>query len=344
MIQDIIKKKRKELNLTQEQVAGILGVSTPAVNKWESGATYPDITLLPSLARLLKTDLNTLLCFKENLTDQEIQQMTNEIYQTILKQNFPSGMELAKHQLAEYPNCGKLLHDIVLILDGALIMSGLNASEKSEYEEQILALYERALSSEDEALRTSARFMLASKYIGKKEFDKAQSMIDLLPDPSSMDKQLLQAHLFQEKEQPLDAAVIYEKKLLLHANESWNYLLSMLGIAIKREDYETAEKLSDTCSKLAALLGMSEYCQVVPAMQIAVAKKQVEKSIKLMNDMLTAAAKPWNMYDCFLYQDLPVKSSEEQSVSIVPALKAELQCDTSFDFLRDNEEFKKLIQ
>ena len=59
-INQIIREKRKELSLTQEQIADFLGVSTPAVNKWEKGSTYPDITLLPALARLLKTELNTL--------------------------------------------------------------------------------------------------------------------------------------------------------------------------------------------------------------------------------------------------------------------------------------------
>ena len=46
--------------MTQEQVVDYLGVSTPAVNKWEKGGCYPDITLLPALARLLKVDLNRL--------------------------------------------------------------------------------------------------------------------------------------------------------------------------------------------------------------------------------------------------------------------------------------------
>ncbi len=48
-----IKNYRKTVGLTQEQVANYLGVSTPAVNKWEKGNTYPDISLLPALARLL---------------------------------------------------------------------------------------------------------------------------------------------------------------------------------------------------------------------------------------------------------------------------------------------------
>lgn len=36
------------------------------------GTSYPDITTLPALARILETDLNTLLSFKEELTEQEI--------------------------------------------------------------------------------------------------------------------------------------------------------------------------------------------------------------------------------------------------------------------------------
>ena len=70
-IGEVIREKRKELELTQEQVAQRLGVSAPAVNKWERGGTYPDITILPALARLLNTDVNTLLCFQEEVTDEE---------------------------------------------------------------------------------------------------------------------------------------------------------------------------------------------------------------------------------------------------------------------------------
>ena len=42
---EIIKKYRKEQNLTQEQIAERLGVSTPAVNKWENSISYPDIEM-----------------------------------------------------------------------------------------------------------------------------------------------------------------------------------------------------------------------------------------------------------------------------------------------------------
>ena len=82
-INEIIRQRRKALGLTQEQIAQRLGVSAPAVNKWESGASYPDITLLPPLARLLKIDLNTLLSFKEELTEAEIADLVRELTQVI---------------------------------------------------------------------------------------------------------------------------------------------------------------------------------------------------------------------------------------------------------------------
>lgn len=36
----IIQQKRRALGLTQEQVAAQLGVSAPAVNKWEKGVSH----------------------------------------------------------------------------------------------------------------------------------------------------------------------------------------------------------------------------------------------------------------------------------------------------------------
>ena len=63
-ISEQIKTNRKALGFTQEQLASYLGVSAPAVNKWEKGSTYPDIALLPALARLLKIDMNELFSFR----------------------------------------------------------------------------------------------------------------------------------------------------------------------------------------------------------------------------------------------------------------------------------------
>ena len=41
-----IRRLRKEKGLTQEEVAQALGLTAPAVNKWERGASCPDLALL----------------------------------------------------------------------------------------------------------------------------------------------------------------------------------------------------------------------------------------------------------------------------------------------------------
>ena len=69
---EVILEKRKALNMTQEQMADRLGVTAPAVHKWEKGTSIPDVAVLPSLARLLKIDLNTLFSFEKELSDTEI--------------------------------------------------------------------------------------------------------------------------------------------------------------------------------------------------------------------------------------------------------------------------------
>ena len=56
-----IKNYRKTAGLTQEQVANYLGVSTPAVNKWEKGLSVPDSSMLIILANELDTTVSELL-------------------------------------------------------------------------------------------------------------------------------------------------------------------------------------------------------------------------------------------------------------------------------------------
>ena len=59
-IGETIKSYRKKLGFTQEELADRLGVTAPAVNKWERGHTLPDIKLLAPLARLLHISTDTL--------------------------------------------------------------------------------------------------------------------------------------------------------------------------------------------------------------------------------------------------------------------------------------------
>ncbi|MBR1765347.1 MAG: helix-turn-helix transcriptional regulator [Ruminococcus sp.] len=54
-----IKRLRKKKQMTQEQLADMVGVSAQAVSKWESGG-YPDPSLLPKIADSLDTGIDEL--------------------------------------------------------------------------------------------------------------------------------------------------------------------------------------------------------------------------------------------------------------------------------------------
>lgn len=130
----VIQQKRKAMGLTQEQVAAYLNVSTPAVSKWETGITSPDIALLPQLARILRTDLNTLFCFSEELSAGEIGELVRGIGSIIQTEGYPSGFRAAQAKLHEHPHNEALLHSIAIQMDGQLMLSGLEEKQRAPYE------------------------------------------------------------------------------------------------------------------------------------------------------------------------------------------------------------------
>ena len=56
-----IRLNRRRMNLTQEQLAEKFGTSPQAISRWEIGATYPDIEMLPMIASFFETSVDTLL-------------------------------------------------------------------------------------------------------------------------------------------------------------------------------------------------------------------------------------------------------------------------------------------
>jgi len=98
-ISDIIKDRRKKLNMTQNQLAQLVKVTPQAISKWESGIGSPDISLIVPLANALRisTDVlfehNTLWefnikwirlyakCVREEASWEDLVDLDNEILQ-----------------------------------------------------------------------------------------------------------------------------------------------------------------------------------------------------------------------------------------------------------------------
>lgn len=77
---EIICKRRKELGLTQNQLAKSLHISFQAVSKWENNTAYPDIEMLPKLAGALNTTVDALLGYNSVVTDYDNRYNTTDYY------------------------------------------------------------------------------------------------------------------------------------------------------------------------------------------------------------------------------------------------------------------------
>lgn len=65
-ISNLIKIKRKELGITQDELAEKLFVTEKAISRWETGRGTPDISLLLPLSKELNIDVSELLNGEEN--------------------------------------------------------------------------------------------------------------------------------------------------------------------------------------------------------------------------------------------------------------------------------------
>lgn len=87
----IIKELREKQNLTQLELADIIGVSDKTISKWETGKGLPDITLIEPLSKALKVSV--------------IELMNGEY---IVNENKSSNMLKSKFSVC--PICGNIIH------------------------------------------------------------------------------------------------------------------------------------------------------------------------------------------------------------------------------------------
>ena len=64
-----IARKRREQNLTQEQMANQLGVSNKTISKWENGKCMPDYSIIQALCEALHVSLPELMDGEDTAED-----------------------------------------------------------------------------------------------------------------------------------------------------------------------------------------------------------------------------------------------------------------------------------
>lgn len=340
---EIIKEKRKALDMTQEQMAAYLGVTAPAVHKWEKGTSLPDTALLPALARLLHVDLNTLFAFEKELTEQEINVFVNEMIQEIQKSGYEAGFETAMEKVREFPNCEKLLLSIASALDGALTI--FCVEEREKYTKDIENLYERAAQSMEEKVRNSANQMLIIKALQRKEFDKAERLWEALPE-IQIDKKMVKAAIYMNQQKDLEAIRLLEENLYIAAAKAQNCLVDLMLCFEKTGQQEELEFCGETLKKVVDALGLWSYGKYMADYQVAIAKKDREKTLEALRLMLASMNENYRLHDFLLYREIQQSKSVSHLNLLSHSLIESLQKSNGVDgegFLKGDEELAQIL-
>lgn len=104
-----IKTLRRAKNMTQEDLAGYLGISPKAISQWECDRTAPDISMIAPLTSIFDVTADTLLGIDIYSKDKQIDKLYDEAYAMAESGEHSKAIELAEKALMQHPSSYKLM-------------------------------------------------------------------------------------------------------------------------------------------------------------------------------------------------------------------------------------------
>lgn len=173
-----LKKLRKQKDITQEQLAEYMGVSPQAVSRWETGATCPDISALPSLAELFGITIDELLGVDEKEKRREINAIIADAEKKIDQNNTEEPILTLRAALNKYPNNDRLLCCLMY----ALYVASEDEELCKEYDAEIVSIaYRIQQYSTDNNCRNEAKAWLFRHYCDTNRKSEALQIADGMP-------------------------------------------------------------------------------------------------------------------------------------------------------------------
>ena len=231
-IAETIRSLRKEMGITQEELARAICVTTQAVSKWERGEGYPDITLLPAMAEYFHVTLDTLCGIDEQQKQAEIS--------AILKataSSYEESVQIAREGLARFPHSDLLKHNLA----SALMGCPARWTPPREVAEEVIGLYEDILRHTPNLhdIASNALPQLCLAYMSVGEQQKAEQIAYQVEG--------------QYERQRLWCQILTGEELVNHVQESIIHTLPdihfMVRELLKTSGYTAKEKIA-LCEKM----------------------------------------------------------------------------------------------
>lgn len=336
----VIRKYRKEKQLTQEEMAGYLGVTAPAVNKWENENSLPDISLLSPIARLLGISTDILLSYREELTEKEIDEIILAVSNRIKSgEEYGAVFSWAEKKIQEYPNCDRLIFQIAQVLDGYRYIYG--NTEAEEYREKIYGLYVRSLQSADGDVAQSAAAALFHMAVAEEDYEKAQEYLDRIPKRGFNQNQM-QAILYHRQKKVQEAYQLYERILFIGFNDLNGALNGLLSLSMEEGKIDKARSIVDKQKKMAEILEMGKYMEVFPGLDLAIHLRDKEEILRILEGVVCSIKDMDAFKNSELYSHMTFSSAGIREIALM--LKNAIENDKEMEFVKTDRRYQELLE
>jgi len=191
-----IQEGRKRKGITQDELARYIGVSKASVSKWETGQSYPDITLLPQLATYFNISIDDLMGYEPQMTKEEIRVLYHRLSEDFANLPFETVMEKCSEIMKKYYSCYPLLLQLAI-----LFLNHVNLAPTDVRQREIMGEI-RDLSirikeeSDDLALKKQANFLEALAELSLGNASRVTELMASVNDPYMGEEVLLASAYF----------------------------------------------------------------------------------------------------------------------------------------------------
>ncbi len=156
-----IKKNRKRLNLTQEKLAEVLGVTIGAVHKWETGMSAPELSMLVKMASFFEVSVDVLLGYE--IENNNLSTMVARLKEMGDSKN-EEGLEIADIAVKKYPNSFEIIYKSAgLYFNFGVVKNDRELFNKAiEYYEKCIPLLSQ--NTDPEINESVIQYFIASSY------------------------------------------------------------------------------------------------------------------------------------------------------------------------------------
>lgn len=341
-----LQSRRRELGLTQEQLAGAVGVSPPAVSKWETGRSLPDISLLPRLARALRITVDALLSFQGGLPKERVPQLEEEARERFRAEGFRAGMAHCEDLLHEYPDSVDLKFRLAFLYQTCVSLLGANPPTDSELREaagRAAALFEQVRESGSPDYAIPAVTALAAHAMGEEDYAKAERLLDSLPKPTA-DPAALYASLYLAQGRLDEARTLSEYQLYAQVHSACLSLILLLRLARQEGRKQDALTICRIYTGLTGLLNLPEIAGPDACIQVLTDAGEREEALCLFEEWTDRLVDlSYDLSGHPLFSRIQLKAGKQEAESIRKLFARQLAEGEDYGGLRQEPRFQAAL-